>query len=122
MLLHEQRARTRWVHCDAMDAVADLCIRIRNVLRVQAAVDWSPRFASVISAERARGRDGDVHSLGIARIEKNRVQTHPHPRPAATLVPCRVCAAPITHATTCRRQLCGTTRRLPLRRKRYPGQ
>src|SRR5207247_427967 len=69
VLLHEQRVRTRRVHCDAVDAVADLGGLVGDVLRVQAAVDRLPRLAGVVRAEGARGRDGDVDSLWVARIE-----------------------------------------------------
>src|SRR5229473_4361575 len=76
MFLHEKRVRSRRMHRDPMDAVANLRMRIGNVLRMQTAIDWLPGFAAVISAERARGRDRDEHSLSIFWIDQNRVQTH----------------------------------------------
>src|ERR1700686_804739 len=60
-----------------MHAVAYLCIWIRDVLRVQSAVDRLPRLAAVIGAEGARSGDGDKNALRIARIENDSVQAHP---------------------------------------------
>src|SRR6476469_4975914 len=77
MLLHEQRVRARRMHRDPMHAVTDLRVRVRDVLRVQSAIDRLPCFASIVGAERAGSRDCDGNPLGIARIEKNGVQTHP---------------------------------------------
>ena len=56
--------------------MADLGVRVGNVLRLQAAVDRLPSFAAVVGAERARGGDGDEHALRIAGIENDRVQAH----------------------------------------------
>jgi hypothetical protein len=39
-------------------------------------IDRLPRHATVVGAERAGGRDGNVDSLGICRIENDRVQSH----------------------------------------------
>src|SRR5207245_6936084 len=77
VLLHEQHFRARPVHRDAVNAVADLGIRVGYVLGLQSLVDRPPRLAGVVGTEGARSRDGDVHPLGVARIEKDRVQTHP---------------------------------------------
>ena len=44
---------------------------------LQSAVDRPPGLAGVVGAEGARGRDGDEDPLGIARIQKDRVQAHP---------------------------------------------
>src|SRR6478672_4111502 len=73
MLLHEQRVRARRMHRDPMHAVTDLRVRVRNVLRMQSAIDRLPRFSAVVGAKRAGSRDCDGNSLGIARIEKNAV-------------------------------------------------
>ena len=43
---------------------------------LQAAVDRLPRLAGVVGAEDAGGRDGDEDALGVARIQKDRVQAH----------------------------------------------
>src|SRR5207237_3951028 len=48
-----------------------------DVLRVEAAVDRLPRLAGVIAAEGARGRDRDEDPLGMARVDKDRVEAHP---------------------------------------------
>ena len=53
MFLHEQRVRARRVQCDAMHAMTDFCIWVRNVLRMQPAINWFPRFAAVVRAKRA---------------------------------------------------------------------
>src|ERR1700687_4523932 len=60
-----------------MHAVAYLGIWIRDVLRVQSAVDWLPRLAAVIGTECASSRDGDEDALRIARIENDGVPAHP---------------------------------------------
>ena len=64
------------MHRDAVNAVADFGVRVGNVLRVQAAVDRLPCLAGVVGPERAGGRNGDVHALGISGIEYDRVQAH----------------------------------------------
>ncbi len=76
VLLHEQHVRPRGVHGDAVHAVADLGVRIGDLLRAQAAVDRLPGRAAVVGAERAGGRDRDEHALRIDRVEQDRVQAH----------------------------------------------
>src|SRR5439155_7889454 len=88
VLLHEEYTGTRPVHRDAVNAVANLGIRVGDVLGLQAAVDRLPRLAGVVAAERARSRDGDKDPLGIARVQKNGVQAHP----ARTWLPAGPCA------------------------------
>jgi hypothetical protein len=69
VLLHEQHAGTRPVHGDAVHAVADLRIRIRQLIRgLQAAVHRLPRLAGVVGAEYTRRRDGNEETLGMARV------------------------------------------------------
>src|SRR5439155_8146039 len=77
VLLHEQDARTRPVHRDTVDAMADLGIRVGNVFRLEPTVDRTPGLAGVVGPEGARSRNRDVDASGIARIEKDRVQAHP---------------------------------------------
>src|SRR5208282_3849660 len=57
--------------------MADLGSRIRDLLGMESAVDRSPRFACVVGAKRARGRDGDEHPVRMARIQNDRVQAQP---------------------------------------------
>src|SRR5438876_7457553 len=57
--------------------MADLGVWVRDVLRVQATVDWFPRLAAVVGAEAARRRDCDEDPLRVARCQQNRVQAHP---------------------------------------------
>src|SRR5207244_12841744 len=76
VFLHKQRVRALRVHRDVMDAMADLCFRIGNVLRMQALIDWLPALAAIVSSEGACRRDGNEDSRRIFRIEKNGVQTH----------------------------------------------
>ena len=64
------------MHRDAMDAMADLCVWIRHVLRMQPVIDRFPRFSTVIGTERTCGRDRHEHSSSILRIEENCMQTH----------------------------------------------
>ena len=77
VLLHEQHVRTRPVHRDAVNAVADLGRRVGDLLGPEAAVDRPPRLAGVVGPEHARRRDGDEDPPGMARIEQDRVQAHP---------------------------------------------
>ena len=77
VLLHEQHVRARRMHGDAMDAVANFRSPGRELVKgFQPAIDRAPRLAAVVGAENARGRDGDEDSLGLARIQQDRVQTH----------------------------------------------
>src|SRR6266702_4688044 len=76
VLLHKQLVRVRWVHGDAVNAMTDLCVRIRNVLRVQPAIDWLPCFSAIVRPKRSRRRDRDEYSLRNFRVEQNRVQKH----------------------------------------------
>src|SRR5712692_1082316 len=57
--------------------MADLGIRVGDVLGLQSTVDRFPRLAAVVGPEGARSGDGDVDPFGIARIEKDCVQAHP---------------------------------------------
>src|SRR5438552_16306373 len=65
------------MHRDAMNAMANFCRRVRNILRMQPAVDRFPALSAIIGAKRTAGRDGDGYSFWIVRVEKNRAQTHP---------------------------------------------
>ena len=76
VLLHKEHVRARAVHGDVVNAVADLGIRVGDVLRMQSLVDGPPGLAAVVGAEGARGRDGDVDPLGIARIQNDGVEAH----------------------------------------------
>ncbi len=76
MLLHKQHAGARPVEGDTVNAVANLSIRVRDALGFQSTVDWPPRFAGVVGAEDARGRDGDEDPLGICRVQNDGVQAH----------------------------------------------
>src|SRR5207247_9176129 len=60
-----------------MHAVADFCRRVRNMLRMQPAINRFPVLSAVIGAKRTSGGDLDGNSFGITWINKNRVQTHP---------------------------------------------
>src|ERR1051326_8802580 len=60
---------------DAVHAMADLGGGVGDVLRMESFVDRLPGGDAVVAAKRSGGGDGDEHSLGIAGIEKNRVQT-----------------------------------------------
>ena len=62
---------------DAMDAVPDLRLRIRNIFGAQALVDRLPGLSAVVGAEGARGGDGDEESLRISRVLNDGVETHP---------------------------------------------
>src|SRR5262245_66133405 len=64
------------MHGDAMNAVANLRRRVRDVDRVQATIDRLPCFAAVICTKRPGRRNGCEDSLGVVRIQQNRMQAH----------------------------------------------
>ena len=77
MLLHEQHVRSRRVHRDAMNAMADFRVGIgKFVMRLQSAIDRLPGFAAVIGAETPARRDGDVNPVRVFRIEQDRMHGH----------------------------------------------
>ncbi len=61
---------------DAMDAVADLRLRVGNVLGAQPLIDRLPGLPAIVTAERARGRDGNEETLRIPRILDDGVEAH----------------------------------------------
>jgi hypothetical protein len=76
MLLPKQHIRTRSVHRDAVNAMADLGIRVGDVLGLQPPVDRPPRLACIVGAESARRRDGNVKfrlagEANASRLENN---------------------------------------------------
>src|SRR5947207_2265583 len=76
MLLHEETSWPRRVHCDVVNAMADLRVRIGNVLRLQSTVDRLPAFTAVVCTKCTRSGDGNPNSLWIFRIKNNRMQAH----------------------------------------------
>ncbi len=76
VLLHEQHTRARSGHRDAVNAVADVGIRVGDVLGLQSTVDRLPRLTGVVAPEHARSRDGDEDPAAVARIQKDSVQAH----------------------------------------------
>src|SRR5256885_2372717 len=62
--------------CNVMNAVADLCGRIGNVLRMEAAIDWFPRCTVVVTAKCTRCRDCYKDPFAIPGIQNDRVQAH----------------------------------------------
>ncbi len=77
VLLHEQHTRARGVHRDAVNAVADVGIRVGDILGLQSTVDRPPRLAGVVAPEHARSRAGYEDPACVVRIQKDRVQAHP---------------------------------------------
>src|SRR6185369_13400377 len=76
MLLHEESVRLGFVEGDVVDAMPDLGLRIRNVLRAQALIDRLPGFSAIVGTEGSRGRDGDVDAFRIRWIEQDAVKAH----------------------------------------------
>src|SRR5262249_43739438 len=76
VLLHEQDTRARPVHCDSVNAVAYVGVRVGDVLGPQSTIDRPPNLPGIVGAEHACGRDGDEHTVVIARIEKDGVEAH----------------------------------------------
>src|SRR5436305_2085535 len=50
VLLHEQRVRPRRMHRNAMNAMSDFRLRVRNVIRMKPAIDRLPVFPAIIGA------------------------------------------------------------------------
>src|SRR3954447_26334165 len=59
-----------------MHAVADLSVRVGNVLRTQPAINGFPCLPAVVGAKCARSGDRNPDALGILRIEDDGVQAH----------------------------------------------
>src|SRR5439155_24952073 len=93
VLLHEEHVGPRRVHRDAVDAVPNLALLVRELARPQAAVDRAPRLAAVVRAENARRRDGDDHPLWVIRVDENRVQAQ-STGARLPLLACRVTSEP----------------------------
>ena len=75
VLLHEQDVWSRRVHRDVVNAVADLSVRVGDVVRPESSVDRLPGRATVVRPKCAGRRDGHEDSLGILRVLDDRVQT-----------------------------------------------
>ena len=118
VLLHEKHVRTRRMHRDPVDAVADLRGRVGDVLRFQPLVDRPPRLAGVVGAERARGRDGDEDPPGIARDPAGSCAGTSRRHPAASAVLIRARAVRGARARSARRRSSETARRLQPRHRR----
>ncbi len=77
VLLHEEHVRARAVHGDVVNAVADLGVRVGDVLGMQSLVDGAPGLAAVVGTEGTGGRDGDVDPSGVAGIQNDGVEAQP---------------------------------------------
>src|SRR5215475_8751576 len=64
------------MHGQAVNAMADVGGRVRDVLRLEPLVDRPPRLAAIVGAKGAGGRNGNEHALWIDRIEQNGMQAH----------------------------------------------
>src|SRR5713101_101052 len=71
--------RARAVHLDAMNAMADLGVRVRDVLGLKSAVDGAPRLAGIVGPEHARSHHCDEEPTSVGRIQKDRAQAHRSP-------------------------------------------
>src|SRR5215217_5298857 len=102
VLLHEERVGPGRVHRDAVDAVADLLVLVRELAGAEALVDRLPRLTAVIGAEGAGRRYGDVHPVGVLGIDDDRVQAEAAsaglPRLAARVRPQRGQLLPVVAA------------------------
>src|ERR1051326_459014 len=65
------------MHGEAVDAVADLGRRVRDLLGAEPAVDRTPGLPGVVRPERPGRRDGDEDPFRVSRVEEDRVQAHP---------------------------------------------
>ena len=66
VFLHEKHVRTRRMHGDAMNAMADFGVGIgKFIWRFQAAIDGLPGVSSVLGSESSRGGNGDVNPVWI---------------------------------------------------------
>src|SRR5258705_13908749 len=74
--LAERPPRARWIHCNVVHAVANLSIRVRNVFRLQSAIDRLPGLAGVIGTKGASRRNGNPYSFRIFGIKNDGMQAH----------------------------------------------
>src|SRR5207244_8024962 len=77
ILSHDELVGAASVHRDAVHAVADLGVAVGHDLRVQPFGDRLPRLARVVASESSCGGDGRKHSVGLDRVEDDRVQAQP---------------------------------------------
>src|SRR5205823_2279592 len=82
VVLEEQPARLRRMVDDLVDALPELRVRIRVVLRPNAPVARLPGSAAVVRAVHAPGRDRDRDPGFIGRVEEDGVERQ---APAARL-------------------------------------
>ena len=59
-----------------MDALAELWIRIRQEVRRRPGVSRRPVLASIVGSEDTCGRDADVETLRVRRVELDRMAAH----------------------------------------------
>ena len=77
VLLHVEDVWTRWMHREAVNAMADLRVLVRDGPGTKPPVLWSPRPAAVVGAEHTSSRYRDEYAIRVARIHDDRVQAHP---------------------------------------------
>ena len=78
VFLHKENIGTGGMQCDAVDAMADLGVRVGKFHgRAEALIDGFPALTSVIRSEGAGGRDSDEDPLRVLRVEKDGVESHP---------------------------------------------
>src|SRR5207237_9747426 len=63
------------MHCDPVDTMPELGLRIRDVLRPKTAVDRLPCLAPVVGSKGTGGGDRNKHAFGVRWVDHDRVKT-----------------------------------------------
>src|SRR5439155_8191815 len=74
MILLIQPIRQQRMHAHAVRVVAKFGFRIRQKIRSDSAIQWTPILPPVHRFEDATAGHADVHVFGIAWVDENRVQ------------------------------------------------
>jgi len=90
MFLHEQHARTRPVHREVVNTVADFSRRVGEfVLGLEAVVNWPPRLATIVGAECALITKLFSMIAGRSNIASLRVESTPILQLTSVRIPSR---------------------------------
>src|SRR5690348_18413003 len=77
VVLLPETLRPRWMQQQLVHALSNPRIWVGKVVGRDVLVDRQPGLPAVISSERARRGDTDVHTLRVAGVELDRIATQP---------------------------------------------
>ena len=116
VLLHIEHLGARRVPGEAVHAVADLGVLVRDGPRPEPLVHGAPVLPTVVGAKDAGGRDGHEDALGVARVERGSCAGTSRRRPAARTTPSHARGARPARSSSDRHRWSGTGPR-PRRRR-----